>query len=83
VRSGVFGTGKANGTPELNVPKRGGGAEAFRAGEARMPDNGTGQVKKKMRWNRFKWILFGTNMLVRCFSFFFAFFLSPFSFFHL
>ena len=31
--SGVFRTGKTNGTagPELNMPKRGGGAEAFRA----------------------------------------------------
>lgn len=45
---------------EPNLPKRGGGIEAFKSNEARMP-----QGKQRLRWNRFKWILFGTNTLVR------------------
>jgi hypothetical protein len=63
------------------VPKRGGGVEAFRSGEARMPGEGdedydgvtggwlggkvAGSKPKKLRWNRFKWILFLANILVR------------------
>jgi len=55
-------------------PKRGGGIEAFRSGESRMPSEGdddsdpwlAGKKRgKKMKWNRFKWILFCTNLLVR------------------
>lgn len=62
------------------VPKRGGGIEAFRSGEARMPGQGdedydgvtggwlgggTGKsTPKKLRWNKFKWILFLANILV-------------------
>lgn len=64
-----------------NIPKVGGGIEAFRSGEARMPgesdedydgvqsgwfgnkDRTTG---RRMRWTRFKWILFFSNILV-CF----------------
>ncbi|KAF8346123.1 hypothetical protein F5887DRAFT_962794 [Amanita rubescens] len=53
-------------------PKRGGGIEAFRSGEARMPSEGdddsdpwlAGKKRgKKMKWNKFKWILFCTNLL--------------------
>lgn len=46
---------------ELNLPKLGGGLPAFKANEARMP-----QGKGRLRWNKFKWILFVTNSLV-CF----------------
>ena len=63
-----------------DVPKRGGGREAFHAGEARMPDAGDedydgvqgawfgkegGQTKQRLKWTRFKWILFVANLLVR------------------
>lgn len=66
-----------------NIPKVGGGIEAFRSGEARMPgesdedydgvqsgwfgnkDRTTG---RRMRWTRFKWILFFSNILVCFFS---------------
>jgi len=63
-----------------NVPKRGGGREAFKSGEARMPGEGDddydgvnsgwfggkdgGRTKPRMRWNRFKWILFFSNVTV-------------------
>jgi hypothetical protein len=53
--------GKAD---EPNLPKRGGGLEAFKSNEARMP-----QGKQRLRWNRFKWILFGTNSLLTIYSF--------------
>lgn len=61
------------------LPKHGGGVEAFRSGEARMPGQGdddydgmwydgtsekTGLAKKKLRWNKFKWTLFLTNIMV-------------------
>lgn len=58
------------------VPKRGGGREAFRTGESRMPGAGdedydgvmprrAGKTKPRLRWNRFKWTLFAANTLVR------------------
>jgi hypothetical protein len=63
-----------------NVPKRGGGREAFKSSEARMPGEGDddydgvnsgwfggkdgGRTKPRMRWNRFKWILFFSNVTV-------------------
>ncbi|KAF8230238.1 hypothetical protein L208DRAFT_1400794 [Tricholoma matsutake] len=66
------------------VPKRGGGIEAFRSGEARMPGQGdedydgvtggwlgggTGKsTPKKLRWNKFKWILFLANILLTTYS---------------
>jgi len=57
------------------VPKRGGGREAFRTGEARMPGVGDedydgvmpregGKTKPRLRWNKFKWMLFTANTLV-------------------
>lgn len=49
---------------EPNLPKRGGGLQAFKTNEARMP-----QGRGKLRWNKFKWILFFTNSLV-CLCFF-------------
>ena len=63
------------------LPKRGGGREAFKSGEARMPGEADddydgvnsgwfggkagGRTKPRMRWNRFKWILFVANVVVR------------------
>lgn len=62
------------------LPKQGGGVDAFRTGEARIPgqqdedEDGLtsgwfgGQdsraSQKKLRWNRFKWILFVANSFV-------------------
>ena len=58
-----------------DVPKRGGGREAFRRGEARMPGEGdedydgvmprqSGKTKPKLRWTKFKWVLFFSNTVV-------------------
>ena len=63
------------------LPKRGGGVEAFKSGEARMPKEndedydgvssgwfggkGASQGHPKLRWNKFKWTLFAANVLVR------------------
>jgi hypothetical protein len=59
--------------------KRGRGREAFRSGEARMPRDGDedydglqsslfgkegGRTRPRLRWNRFKWTLFVSNLLV-------------------
>ncbi|KAF9479647.1 hypothetical protein BDN70DRAFT_894757 [Pholiota conissans] len=38
----------------INIPKWGGGQDVFKSGEARMSE-------KRLRWNKFKWILFVTN----------------------
>ena len=65
------------------IPKHGGGVDAFRSGEARMPGERdeddydglwfggnhdmpreAGPAKNKLRWNRFKWMLFLANVLV-------------------
>jgi len=48
---------------DLNLPKRGGGLEAFKSGETRMP-----QGKRRLRWNKFKWVLFVMNIVVRLYS---------------
>ncbi|TDL17493.1 hypothetical protein BD410DRAFT_549786 [Rickenella mellea] len=66
------------------IPKRGGGREAFRSGEARMPGEGDedydgvtsgwfggkagGKAKPRLRWNRFKWILFSMNLCLTVYS---------------
>ncbi|EPQ59959.1 tetraspanin Tsp2 family [Gloeophyllum trabeum ATCC 11539] len=70
---------KGKGAP--HVTKRGGGREAFRADEARMPGAGDedydgvgggwlgGQgAGRKMRWNKFKWTLFFGNLLLSIYS---------------
>ncbi|KAH9988189.1 hypothetical protein BJV77DRAFT_1070179 [Russula vinacea] len=64
-------------------PKRGGGREAFRSGEARMPGDGDedydgiqgsfftkegGRTKPRLRWNGFKWTLFLSNFLFSAYS---------------
>jgi hypothetical protein len=70
-------TAKLNDNAASLFPKRGGGAEAFRSGEARMPYAGgggggyedasssitTAGGGKKLKWNKFKWILFVLNLL--------------------
>lgn len=59
--------------------KTGGGREAFRSGEARMPDANDNdydgvdninllQGRSKLRWNRFKWTLFIMNFVVTVYS---------------
>lgn len=53
---------------DLNLPKRGGGLEAFKSGETRMP-----QGKRRLRWNKFKWILLVTNTIVRLSTLFLSF----------
>ncbi|EMD30876.1 hypothetical protein CERSUDRAFT_60750 [Gelatoporia subvermispora B] len=58
------------------MPKRGGGREAFKSNESRMPGDGDddydgvefntregGRTKPKLRWNRFKWTLFVANII--------------------
>lgn len=65
------------------MPKQGGGREAFRSNEARMPGAGDedydgvdvfgnnkegGRTKPKARWNRFKWCLFLANILFSAYS---------------
>lgn len=58
------------------MPKRGGGVEAFKSGESRMAGQNDedydgvsgglfgGDGHKKLRWNKFKWILFVANCFV-------------------
>lgn len=70
------------------IPKVGGGIEAFRSGEARMPGesdedydgvqsgwfgNKDRTTRRRMRWTRFKWILFFSNILVWFFCFYATF----------
>jgi hypothetical protein len=60
------------------VPKQGGGREAFKSNESRMPGENDddydgldmfgakegGRTRPKGRWNRFKWCLFVANFIV-------------------
>lgn len=61
----------------LKVAKIGGGVDAFRSGEARMPIEGDddydgvnlangawSKSMKYMKWTKFKWILFFANLIV-------------------
>ncbi|KIP04332.1 hypothetical protein PHLGIDRAFT_76102 [Phlebiopsis gigantea 11061_1 CR5-6] len=61
------------------MPKQGGGREAFKSNEARMPGDGdddydgvdfnkNGRSRAKGRWNRFKWCLFLANILFTVYS---------------
>ncbi|TFL02704.1 hypothetical protein BDV98DRAFT_547276 [Pterulicium gracile] len=66
---------KRKGAFDTGLPKQGGGVEAFKSGEARLPgevdedydgvDAGSGwfgaKKQKKLRWNKFKWWLFIAN----------------------
>ncbi|KAF9445753.1 hypothetical protein P691DRAFT_805241 [Macrolepiota fuliginosa MF-IS2] len=74
---------RRKGAGGFSIPKPGGGVEAFRSGEARMPgandedydgiqsgvlgakDRRTG---RRMRWTRFKWILFFANIFLTIYS---------------
>lgn len=64
---------KANKSGPDGLVKRGGGREAFANGASRMPGAGdddydglhSGSKVGKLRWNRFKWIIFFTNTVVR------------------
>lgn len=73
---------KKNGkTVDYMMPKQGGGREAFKSNESRMPGEGDddydgvdaglfgskegGRTKPKGHWNRFKWCLFIANTIVR------------------
>ena len=72
--------GKNDDDPNSNVPKSGGGREAFRSNEARMPAENDDDYDgvdvhragatwtPRLRWNRFKWILFLTNIIVTAYS---------------
>ena len=60
------------------MPRQGGGREAFKSNESRMPGDGDddydgvdvfgaregGRTRPKGRWNRFKWCLFVANVVV-------------------
>lgn len=64
------------------VPKQGGGVEAFRSGEPRMPGEmdddydgvdrsrifGRSKRSRKLRWNKFKWWLFVANLALTTWS---------------
>jgi len=63
------------------LPKQGGGREAFRSNESRMPGDGDddydgvsfhrrqgGRTRPKLRWNRFKWMLFAANFFFTLYS---------------
>ncbi|KAI0076802.1 hypothetical protein K474DRAFT_1597270 [Panus rudis PR-1116 ss-1] len=66
------------------VPKQGGGREAFRSNESRMPGAGDddydgvtsgwfggkegGRTRPRLRWNRFKWTLFVANTILTLYS---------------
>ncbi|KAG6807327.1 hypothetical protein H0H92_007983 [Tricholoma furcatifolium] len=61
------------------MPKHGGGVEAFRSGESRMPGDGDDDYdgvqfgkkpggKKRLRWNKFKWILFFATIVLSVYS---------------
>ncbi|KAL4262887.1 hypothetical protein AB1N83_008294, partial [Pleurotus pulmonarius] len=71
---------RRKGKGDAALPKMGGGVEAFRSGEARMPGENDedydgvtsgwfgkegGRTRPKGRWNRFKWLLFIANVFVR------------------
>jgi len=70
---------RKNAANENRMPKRGGGIDAFRSGEARVAGagdedydgistgwlGGSSRAGRRMRWTRFKWILLFANTLVR------------------
>lgn len=74
--SGIYKRKNAKGGPTTALPKQGGGREAFKSGEARMPGendedydgvNGGifgGKNRRSLRWNKFKIIIFVMNLCV-------------------
>ena len=73
---------------DIPIPKRGGGREAFKANESRMPGDGDDDYdgvsfgqhgrKGRLRWNRFKWVLFFANLVVSLSSLFLLLLVLPF-----
>ncbi|KAF4580546.1 hypothetical protein EYR38_003145 [Pleurotus pulmonarius] len=74
---------RRKGKGDAALPKMGGGVEAFRSGEARMPGENDedydgvtsgwfgkegGRTRPKGRWNRFKWLLFIANVFLSAYS---------------
>ncbi|KAL6307834.1 hypothetical protein BKA93DRAFT_727107 [Sparassis latifolia] len=67
------------GVEDVHLPKLGGGREAFRSNEPRMAAEGEddddvvplpgGRTRPRMRWNRFKWILFISNTIFTVYAF--------------
>ncbi|CCL98841.1 uncharacterized protein FIBRA_00846 [Fibroporia radiculosa] len=68
-------------TGDASLPKHGGGREAFKSDEARMPGEGdddfdrlmvsgheSGYTKRRQSWNRFKWTLFVSNFVFTMYS---------------
>ena len=84
-----FGAGlvsrKRYGKELSGMHKQGGGREAFKANESRMPGAndedydgvgtwfGHGSKKPALRWTKFKWVMFVANILVRPLSIYFPF----------
>ncbi|KAG2008012.1 tetraspanin Tsp2 [Coprinopsis cinerea AmutBmut pab1-1] len=56
--------GGGDGKEVVDVPKSGGGTAAFKSNEQRIG----GASGQKLRWTRFKWILFFTNLLLSLYS---------------
>jgi hypothetical protein len=65
---------RKKGEPDLYLPKRGGGVDAFKSGANRIPgreDEDEWQQQKKnkrMKWTKFKWILFVANIFLSLYS---------------
>ncbi|PIL31047.1 hypothetical protein GSI_05743 [Ganoderma sinense ZZ0214-1] len=77
ILSGGMKRRKGKGGNPIPIPKTGGGREAFRANESRMAGDGDdeydgvsfGQARKgRLRWNRFKWVLFVSNLVFSIYS---------------
>ncbi|KAJ8494574.1 hypothetical protein ONZ45_g9730 [Pleurotus djamor] len=80
----MFTRKRKGGKGEPAIPKMGGGVEAFRSGEARMPGENDedydgvssgwfggkegGRARPKGRWNKFKWIMFFANLALTIYS---------------
>lgn len=74
--SGIHKRKNVKGAHTSVLPKQGGGREAFKSGEARMPGDGDedydgvnggffgGKKGRRLRWNKFKIILFAMNTCV-------------------
>lgn len=86
---------RKGGKGDLVVPKLGGGVDAFKSGEARIPGQndedydgvsggwfGGNSAPKKLRWNKFKWILFVANCIVSSLWLYLTYPILIFSLFH-
>ncbi|KAL4070266.1 hypothetical protein J3A83DRAFT_4523661, partial [Scleroderma citrinum] len=82
--SGLLSPGAQRRRGKSDLPKQGGGREAFRTNEPRMPAEGDedydgltggwfggkegGHTRPRMRWNRFKWTLFIANICLSVYA---------------